>query len=86
MRRVTSLEGYGKIREEKRRLTNLRQKTVRDAWKSGRQRVLNKRTTRFWTQAQQEEIIKNCQVNGFCGHHMKSLKLYPTYAGEKDKI
>ncbi len=75
-----------KIKEEKRRLTNLRQKAVRDAWKSERQRVLNKRGTRLWTQAQQEEIIKNGQVKGFCGHHMKSVNLYPAYAGEEDNI
>ena len=72
--------------EEKRRLTNERQNAVRNAWKIERERVLNGKGTRNWSEEQQKEIIERGAVKGYEGHHMKSVSLFPDYAGNSQNI
>ena len=73
-------------KEEKRRLTNERQKAVRNAWKEERELVINGKGTRDWNKAQQKELIEKGAVCGFNGHHMKSVSLFPEYAGDSENI
>ena len=68
--------------EEKRRLANESQNAVRKAWKQERERVQEGKGTRKWTLEQQKEILDRGSVRGYEGHHMKSVSLYPEYAGE----
>ena len=64
-------------KEEKRRLTNERQKAVRNAWKEERELVINGKGTRDWNKAQQKELIEKGAVCGFNGHHMKLKRNLP---------
>lgn len=72
--------------EEKRRIANERQNAVRKAWKAESERVSNGVGTRAWSQREQEEILKRGSVRGYEGHHMKSVSLFPQYAGEPKNI
>lgn len=72
--------------EEKKRLANERQNAVRKAWKQERERVQEGKGTRKWTLEQQKEILDRGSVRGYEGHHMKSVSLYPEYAGEPKNI
>jgi len=72
--------------EEKRQLSNERQNAVRRAWKLEGERVKNGKGTRDWTSTQQKEILDRGSVRGYEGHHMKSVSLYPEYAGEPRNI
>lgn len=72
--------------EEKRRLANERQNAVRNAWKLECERVKSGQGTRTWSKNQQEELMTRGSVRGFEGHHMKSVSLYPEYAGEPRNI
>lgn len=72
--------------EEKKRISNERQNAVRHAWKSECERVKSGVGTRMWSQEQQEELLARGSVRGYEGHHMKSVSLYPEYAGESRNI
>lgn len=72
--------------EEKKRLSNERQKAVRDAWKEEKERVKNGQGTRDWYPSQQKELLQRGAVSGYEGHHMKSVSLYPEYAGDPKNI
>lgn len=72
--------------EEKKRITNERQNAVRKAWKNEAERVKSGVGTRNWTQEEQKEILERGSVRGYEGHHMKSVSLYPQYAGEPKNI
>ena len=72
--------------EEKKRLSNERQKAVRDAWKEEKERVKNGQGTRDWSPSQQKELLQRGAVSGYEGHHMKSVSLYPEYAGDSKNI
>ena len=72
--------------EEKKRLSYQRQNAVRLAWKNERNRVENGYGTRKWSAAEQEELISRGAVHGYEGHHMKSVSLFPEYAGEPRNI
>lgn len=72
--------------EEKRRLSNERQNAVRHAWKNEKSNVLNGQGTRNWSIKEQKEIIWRGAATGYEGHHMKSVSLYPEYAGDARNI
>lgn len=72
--------------EEKRKLSNERQNAVRQAWKQECERVKSGMGTRMWSKEQQDELLTRGSVRGYEGHHMKSVSLYPEYAGEPCNI
>lgn len=72
--------------KEKRRLTNLRQKAVRDAWKEEKELMEQGRCTRPWTKDEQQELRDTGRVKGYYGHHMKSVAKYPEHAGSYKNI
>ena len=76
----------GLTNEEKKRLSNERQNAVRNAWKEEKERVKNGQGTRDWTPSQQRELLQRGAVSGYEGHHMKSVSLYPEYAGDPSNI
>ena len=63
-----------------------RKRAVREAWKSERTYVRDGKGTRDWSQAEQREIVAKGRANGYEGHHMKSVKDYPQYAGDSSNI
>lgn len=72
--------------EEKKRLSYQRQTAVRLAWKRERNRVREGYGTRNWSNSEQEELISEGVVHGYEGHHMKSVSLFPEYAGDPRNI
>lgn len=72
--------------EEKKRLSNERQRAVRNAWKEEKDHVKSGQGTRDWSPSQQKELIQRGAVSGYEGHHMKSVSLYPKYAGDSKNI
>lgn len=72
--------------EEKKRLSYERQNAVRKAWKDEKSRVSDGYGTRKWSAEEQEELICRGAVRGYEGHHMKSVSLYPEYAGDSNNI
>lgn len=72
--------------EEKKQLMRLRQSAVRKAWKAEKIRVQNGVGTRNWTSKEQKELLERGSVHGYEGHHMKSVSLFPEYAGEPQNI
>lgn len=72
--------------EEKKKLTYERQNAVRNAWKEEKIRVVAGCGTRNWSKSEQEELIQRGSVLGYEGHHMKSVSLYPEYAGNPKNI
>lgn len=73
-------------KDEKRALTSARQSAVRNAWKNEQERVYNGKGTRDWTVDQQKELLETGSVDGYEGHHMKSVSLYPEFAGDPNNI
>lgn len=63
-----------------------RKRAVRHAWRAERNRVREGFGTRDWSQAEQRELIAKGQAKGYHGHHMKSVKAFPEYAGNPDNI
>lgn len=76
----------GLSREEKRKLSYQRQNAVRRAWKEEQSRVSNGQGTRKWSLDEQKELLERGAVSGYEGHHMKSVSLYPEYAGDSRNI
>lgn len=72
--------------DEKKKISNERQNAVRHAWKLECERVKLGQGTRTWSKVQQEELMTRGSVKGFEGHHMKSVSLYPEYAGDPRNI
>ncbi|WP_255910757.1 hypothetical protein [Ruminococcus sp. zg-924] len=72
--------------KQKKQLTAERQKAVRQAWKEERQRVLEGKGTRQWTNLEKKELIRRGSVSGYDGHHMKSVSTYPKFAGDSKNI
>ena len=72
--------------EEKRHLNYLRQRAVKNAWKNEQTLVYDGNGTRDWTVEQQKELMETGRVEGYEGHHMKSVSLYPEYAGDENNI
>ena len=63
-----------------------RKNAVREAWKNERAHVRDAKGTRDWSQSEQREITAKGRANGYEGHHMKSVKEYPQYAGDPHNI
>jgi hypothetical protein len=63
-----------------------RQTAVREAWKNERAQVRDGKGSRDWSQIEQKQIIAKGRANGYEGHHMKSVKEYPQYAGDSQNI
>lgn len=72
--------------EEKRAINRDRQNAVRNAWKEEKNRVERGFGTREWTVSEQKELLESGTVSGYEGHHMKSVNLYPEYAGDPQNI
>lgn len=72
--------------EEKKELARARQSAVRHAWEEEQARVKEGLGTRDWNSAQQKEILERGSVKGYDGHHMKSVREYPEYAGYSKNI
>lgn len=72
--------------EQRKQLTAERQKAVRQAWKEEKQRVLEGKGTRQWTNDEKKELISRGSVPGYEGHHMKSVSKYPQFAGDSKNI
>lgn len=72
--------------EEKRKLANERQNAVRKAWKTEQERIKLGKGTREWNTEEQTEILERGSAKGYEGHHMKSVSLYPQYAGDPNNI
>jgi len=63
-----------------------RRSAVREAWKNERAYVREAKGTRDWSQSEQREIVAKGKADGYEGHHMKSVKDYPQYAGDPQNI
>lgn len=68
-------------------------KAVKIAWEQEKERVLQGKGTRDWTEEQQRDILdpakgKAYDENGhaFQGQHMKSVEAYPNFQGNPDNI
>lgn len=72
--------------EQKKDLSRERQRAVREAWKEEIERVKIGQGTRDWTLSQQQELLQRGTISGYDGHHMKSVNLYPEFAGEAKNI
>ena len=74
------------LTEEEKRLGALRQKAVQEAWKLEEERVLRGKGTRDWSVSQQAELLEYGKISGFEGQHMKSVSLFPEFAGDPNNI
>ncbi|MDY4488185.1 MAG: hypothetical protein SPE18_09070 [Candidatus Limivicinus sp.] len=72
--------------EDKKRLAYERQNAVRNAWKEEKSRVEAGLGTGNWSQKERAELLERGSVSGYEGHHMKSVGLYPEYAGDSNNI
>lgn len=63
-----------------------RKAAVREAWKNERAHVRNGNGTRDWSLSEQRQILAKGKANGYEGHHMKSVREYPQYAGDSKNI
>ncbi|KZN60047.1 hypothetical protein N474_25255 [Pseudoalteromonas luteoviolacea CPMOR-2] len=79
--------GNKALKRAAKKLSNLRRKAVRDAWKD--EIKLVKETgegTREWTKAELE-LLKNGKIpKGYHGHHVNSVNGSPDLAGEPNNI
>ena len=73
-------------REEKLQLNAERSKGVREAWKNEKALVEQGRGTREWSKTQQTQLMQTNRVEGYDGHHMKSVSTYPQHAANPDNI
>ena len=63
-----------------------RQKAVKEAWKDEKELVKVGKGTRNWTQAEKEELLLTGKVKGYEGHHINSVKDFPSLAGNPDNV
>ena len=71
---------------EKNKLKYQAHKAVEEAWEREFERALKGLQTRVWTDEEFELLKNKKKVPGYEGHHMKSVKAYPEYAGDPDNI
>lgn len=72
--------------EEKKALNKARVNAVRQAWVNESNLVAQGKCTRQWSKSEVTELNSRGRVSGYAGHHMKSVKAYPQYAGNPDNI
>lgn len=66
---------------------NCRGTAVKKAWKNEQNLVRTTgKGTREWTSSQMTELLNTGKVKGFVGHHMKSVKGFPSLAGDPNNI
>ncbi len=65
-----------------------RRKAVREAWKEEYNNVKNggDGIRRPWSEAEKTELLQNGKVKGYQGHHINSVKGYPSKAGDPNNI
>ncbi len=80
------MSGREMTNEEKKQLSRERQMAVRHAWKNEKALAEQGKGTRNWSEGEQKELIDTGRVSGYEGHHMKSVSLYPEYAGDSKNI
>ena len=84
---VTRVYKVGDKTLNEKQFAALRASAVNKAWKQ--EVILVEKTgrgTRAWTESEIKELLKNKKVKGYEGHHMKSAKEFPEYAGDPDNI
>ena len=61
---------------------------VKKAWKAEAENVRSGGSgiTRVWSPDEQAQLLTKGNVSGYVGHHMKSVKGYPTLAGDASNI
>ena len=61
---------------------------VKKAWKAEAENVRSGGSgiTRVWSPDEQAQLLTKGKVSGYVGHHMKSVKGYPTLAGDASNI
>lgn len=90
IKRAYESEGFSE--REQKDINNARARAVRQAWSQEKQYVKDGMGTRDWTPEQQEDLVKNGSVQGYEGHHMRSVSNGKTYdeqmeiAGDKNNI
>lgn len=90
IKRAYESEGFSE--REQKDINNARARAVREAWKQEKEYVKDGKGTRDWTPEQQEDLMKNNSVQGYEGHHMRSVSNGKTYeeqmeiAGDKNNI
>lgn len=72
--------------QQKRERNRQRLFAVRGAWRTEQTLARQNRGTRRWSAGQREELLATGRVKGYEGHHMKSVKAYPQYAGNPKNI
>ncbi len=72
--------------EQKRELTNARQRGVNRALRREKEYILQGMGTRDWTPEQQESILAGRVPEGYERHHMKCVSQYPEFADNPDNI
>lgn len=72
--------------EKKDNIKYLRSKAVKQAWEREVKLVKQGKGTRQWTQAEQRELLLTGRIKKYVGHHVKSVKSYPQYAGTQENI
>ena len=63
-----------------------RRKAVRNAWKEERQLIRDSEGTRFWSNAEREELLRTGKVKGYEGHHINNVKDHPELADNPDNV
>ena len=71
---VRAYENNQQLSERQQKdINNARARAVRQAWKQEKEYVKEGKGTRDWDPKQQEDILRNGNVQGFEGHHMRSV-------------
>jgi hypothetical protein len=82
--KIVSLET---LKFTEQQIKALRAEGVDQAWKLERELVqLTGQGTRPWSKAELDELIKTGRVNGYEGHHIKSVDAHPEYAANPNNI
>lgn len=63
-----------------------RREGVEKAWARERELVAEGRGTREWTVSEQKQLLKKGSVDGYEGHHMKSVSKHPEHADNPKNI
>ena len=63
-----------------------RREGVRKAWAQEKEAVINGTSKYNWTAEQQRELLRTGRIRGYQGHHIKSVKGYPSLAADPNNI
>lgn len=60
---------------------------MRQAWRAERALVeATGQGTRLWSEGEKAELLRFGRVNGYEGHHIRSVKAFPELAGEPSNV